>query len=80
MTLTLPKGWGPATVLIVLYAVGAAVGGVAELISGDLTYQQFIESMQWPALALGGLGIGRGIAYGGPGAGFEKTTDQGVGR
>lgn len=79
MTVTLPSGWGPATVLIVLYALATAVGGIVQMINGELGYQAWVESMQWPALALGGLGIGRGIAYGGAGTGFNNEAG-GVGK
>lgn len=48
------------------------------MVNGDLGYQQWVESMQWPALALGGLGIGRGIAYGGAGTGFNNEGAGGV--
>lgn len=77
MTISLPSGWGPATVLIVLYALATAVGGIIQMTQGDLTYQAWIESMQWPALALGGLAVGRGVAYGGAGTGFKNEAGHG---
>jgi len=75
MTVTLPSGWGPVTVLAVLYALAAAAGGVVSLVQGDIDYQQFVDSLKYPAALVGLTGIGRGIAYGGPGTGFDKEEE-----
>lgn len=73
MTLKLPAGWGPATTLAVLYfAVTAVVGGV-DWAQGELGSQAFLDSLKFPAGALGLVGIGRGIAYGGQGTGFGSS-------
>lgn len=76
MTLKLPSSWGPATYLIVLYAVAAAIGGLIEVWNGDMTYEQFIESMKFAAGAVGALAVGRGIARGGPGTGFSEPEPE----
>lgn len=73
MTLTLPKGWGPATLLVVLYALAAAIGGIIDVAQGDLTYTEFIESLKFAAGATGLLAVGRGIAWGGPGNGIDNA-------
>jgi len=73
VTIPIPKNWGPATVLVVLYALAATVGGVVELWQGDMNYEQFVESLKWAGGAVGLLAVGRGIAYGGPGTGFGDT-------
>lgn len=70
MTITLPKGWGVATILVVLYAVAAVAGGLVEMWQGDMNYEQFVESLKYAAGATGLLAIGRGFAYGGLGSGF----------
>jgi hypothetical protein len=72
VTLKLPTSWGPATYLVVLYAVAAAIGGLIEVYNGDMSYEQFIESMKFAAGATGLLAIGRGVARGGPGTGFSE--------
>jgi len=80
MTVTLPKAWGVATVLVVLYALAAVSGGLVELWQGDMNYQEFTESLKFAGGAAGLLAIGRGAAYGGPGTGFDNEGDKGVGR
>ena len=75
MTITLPKGWGPATVLVVLYALAAAVGGAVEVIQGDLDYTGYMESMKYAVAGVGALAIGRGAAYIGGDPSFAKTDD-----
>ena len=74
MTIKLPDGWGPATILVVLYSLFAAVGGVVELWQGDMNYTEFVDSMKYAAGATGLLAIGRGFAYGGQGTGFGTST------
>ena len=72
MTITLPKGWGVATILVVLYAVAAVAGGLVEMWQGDMNYEQFVASLKYAAGATGLLAIGRGFAYGGLGTGFGQ--------
>ena len=76
MTIKLPDGWGPATILVVLYAAFAAVGGVVELWQGDMNYTEFVDSMKYAAGATGLLAIGRGFAYGGQGTGFGTGSSR----
>lgn len=72
MTIKLPTGWGPATILVVAYALAAIVGGFVELVQGDLDYLGYMDSLKYAAGASGLLAIGRGYAYGGPGTGFDN--------
>lgn len=72
------NSWGPATVLTVLLVLIAAIGGIVLVVMGDLSFESWIETMTGFAVATGLLGIGRGIARGGPGTGF--TNDAGVGK
>lgn len=80
MTIPLPSSWGPATFLTVALIMVAAIGGLVQVITGDLGYQAWIDSMQAFALAGGVLAVGRGVAMGGPGTGFKNGPDAGVGK
>lgn len=74
MTITLPKGWGPATVVFLLYALGVVVGGVIEIAQGDMSLAEYLNTDAVKVMAGSGavLSIGRGLAYGLPGTGFGE--------
>jgi hypothetical protein len=81
VTISLPSSWGPATVLTVGLILIAAIGGLVQVIMGDLSYQAWIDSLQAFAIAAGVLAVGRGIGVGGPGTGFGSSgPDGGVGK
>lgn len=65
MTINLPKGWGPATVLVVLYALLIVVGGVIEIAQGDTSLVDYLntDAVKWLAGASGLLALGRGASY-----------------
>lgn len=80
MTVSLPTSWGPGTLLAVLIVLTVAVGGVVQVLTGDLSWDGYMNLLMHPGLGIivGGLVVGRGIAYGGPGSGFKP--DGGVGK
>jgi hypothetical protein len=55
--------WGPVTVLMVAIVVVVAVAGAAvAVVNPDaLTFAQYLDDMEKFAIALGILGVGRGI-------------------
>lgn len=65
MTITLPTGWGPATVLSVLYALAVVVAGIIEIAQGDMSMAEYLGTEQMKVLGaiLAGLSIGRGASY-----------------
>lgn len=62
--------WGPVTVLLVAIAAIVALAGAAVCVihPDTLTFQQFLDILWKFAIALAGLGIGRGIHLGGKAA------------
>lgn len=64
--------WGPVTVLIVLVAVIAVVaGGVVVVVHPEtLAFDEYLDDLKSLAVALAGLGVGRGIL----GAGQHVAT------
>ena len=69
MTITLPKGWGPGTVLTLLYVLFVCVAGVIEIAQGDMSLIEFLETTPAKSLAIviPGLSIARGVtAIGSP--------------
>jgi len=77
VTISLPKSvWGPATVLTVLLVLTVAIGGMVQVIRGEMTFDGWIDLMTSPSLGIliGGLAVGRGIAWGGPGTGMKEPT------
>lgn len=81
MTVTLPTSWGPGTILAILLVLVIAIGGIVQVIMGDLSWDGYMELMTHPGIGIivGGLVIGRGIAYGGPGTGMKTTPDEPTG-
>ena len=78
MTITLPKGWGPATILVVLYAAAVVAGGIIEIAQGDLSLAEYLNTDAVKVLAgsSGLLALGRGAAYIGGDPGFAKSSDE----
>lgn len=69
MTVNLPKGWGPATTLVVLYALLVVIGGVIEIAQGDTSLVDYLntDAVKWLAGTTGLLAVGRGVtAIGSP--------------
>ncbi len=58
--------WGPMTVLMILLVViVAGVGGAVVIINPDaLSFEDYLEQIKTLALAVAGLGVGRGILAG----------------
>lgn len=82
MTITLPKGWGPATILVVLYAALVVVGGVIEVAQGDSSLVDYLntDAVKWLAGSSGLLALGRGAAFigGDPSFASKNGPDGGV--
>jgi hypothetical protein len=58
--------WGPATAcVLIIVAVAGLVGGAVVIIQpATLSFQEYLNEMKVFALAVGGLGIGRGLLAG----------------
>lgn len=61
------SNWGPVTVVLVALTVIAGVCGAVVVITHPetLTFEQLLNDLEKFALALGLLGVGRGIHAGG---------------
>lgn len=70
MTVSL-DGWGPATVLLMLLVATAAIGGIVLVIAGTLSFADWMGYMQEFAVAVGILGVGRGVMK----AGEKRAPD-----
>lgn len=77
MTISLPKGWGPATVLVVLYAAAVLVGGIIEIAQGDLSLAEYLDlsSTKVAAGAAAILAVGRGLPWIGSDPSFAQKND-----
>jgi hypothetical protein len=81
MKITLPSAWGPATILTVAIVLIIAIGGMVQVLMDDLSWDGYMDLLASPGVAVlvGGLAIGRGVAWGGQGTGLaaksETTTE-----
>jgi hypothetical protein len=56
--------WGPATIAtLVIFAIVAIIGGVVVIV-GNMTFEDYLDSLVKLAVGIGILGVGRGVMSG----------------